>query len=82
MCVRSLGREDPLEKEMATHSNIFAWRIPWAEESGKLQLWDRKESETTEATQHSHTHMFPPPLDVYPISFCLVDSPSFGYQWS
>jgi len=30
--VRSLGREDPLEKEMATHSSILAWRIPWTEE--------------------------------------------------
>ena len=30
--VRSLGREDPLEKEMATHSNILAWRIPWTEQ--------------------------------------------------
>ena len=34
--VRSLGREDPLEKEMATHSSILAWRIPWAEEPGRL----------------------------------------------
>ena len=35
--VRSLGREDPLEKEMATHSSILAWRIPWTEEPGSLQ---------------------------------------------
>ena len=35
--VPSLGREDPLEKEMATHSNILAWRIPWIEELGGLQ---------------------------------------------
>ena len=35
--VRSLGWEDPLEKEMATHSNILAWRIPWTEEPGRLQ---------------------------------------------
>ena len=35
--VQSLGREDPLEKEMATHSNILAWRIPWTEEPGGLQ---------------------------------------------
>ena len=34
--VWSLGGEDPLEKEMATHSNIFAWKIPWAEEPGGL----------------------------------------------
>ena len=35
--VRSLGREDPLEKEMATHSSILAWRTPWTEERGGLQ---------------------------------------------
>ena len=35
--VRSLGREDPLEKEMATHSSILAQRIPWTEEPGGLQ---------------------------------------------
>ena len=37
MQVGSLGWEDPLEKEMATHSSILAWRIPWTEESGGLQ---------------------------------------------
>ena len=35
--VRSLGREDPLERETATHSNILAWRIPWMEKPGGLQ---------------------------------------------
>ena len=35
--VRSLGREDPLEKEMVTHSGILAWRIQWTEEPGRLQ---------------------------------------------
>ena len=35
--VQSLSPEDPLEKEMATHSNILAWRIPWTEEPGRLQ---------------------------------------------
>ena len=35
--VRSLGREDPLEKEMATHSITLAWKIPWTEETGRLQ---------------------------------------------
>ena len=34
--VQSLGREDALEKEMATHSSILAWKIPWTEESGRL----------------------------------------------
>ena len=37
MWVRSLGREDLLEEGMATHSSIFAWRIPWTEEPGGLQ---------------------------------------------
>ena len=37
MWVRSLGQEDPLEKEMATQSGILAWRIPWTEEPGGLQ---------------------------------------------
>ena len=35
--VQPLGWEDPLEKEMATHSSILAWRIPWTEEPGRLQ---------------------------------------------
>ena len=34
--VRSLGREDPLEKEMATHTSILAWRLPWTEKPGEL----------------------------------------------
>ena len=37
MQVRSLGQGDPLEEGMATHSSIFAWRIPWTEEPGGLQ---------------------------------------------
>ena len=36
-CVQSLGQEDPLEKDMATHSSILVWRIPWTEEHGWLQ---------------------------------------------
>ena len=40
--VRSLGREDPLEKEMATHSSIPAWKIPWMEEPGRLQSMGSK----------------------------------------
>ena len=43
--VWSLGPEDPLEKEKATHSTILAWRIPWTEEPGP---WSRQESDTTE----------------------------------
>ena len=46
--VQSLGWEDPLEKGMATHSSILAWRIPWMEELGGLQSTGRKDSDTTE----------------------------------
>ena len=46
--VRSLGQEDPLEKEMATHSSIPAWRIPWTEEPGGLQSMGSQELDTTE----------------------------------
>ena len=44
MQVRSLGQEDPLEKELATQSSIFAWRIPWTEEPGRLQSMGSKKS--------------------------------------
>ena len=54
--VRSLGWEDSLEKEMATHSSILAWRIPWTEEPGGLQSMDHKESDTTERLTLSLFH--------------------------
>ena len=46
--VQFLGQEDPLGKGMATHSSIFAWRVPWTEEPAGLQSMGRKESDTTE----------------------------------
>ena len=45
--VSILGREDPLEKEMATHSSILAWKIPWTEEPGRLQSMWSQESDMT-----------------------------------
>ena len=45
--VRSLGQQNPLEEEMATHSSILAWKIPWTEEPGRLQSKGHKESDTT-----------------------------------
>ena len=39
-----LGQEDPLEEDMPTHSSIFAWKIPWTEEPGRLQSMDRRVS--------------------------------------
>ena len=44
--VRSLGREDPLEKEMATHSSILAWEIPWAEEPSRATVHGVAKSHT------------------------------------
>ena len=44
--VQSLGREDPLEKEMATHSSILGWEIPWTEEPGGLQFMGSQKSWT------------------------------------
>ena len=46
--VLSLGRGDPLEKGMATHSSILAWRISWTEEPGGYSPWGLKESDTTQ----------------------------------
>ena len=46
--VLSLGWEYPLEKEMATHSSILAWEIPWTEKLGRLQSIGSQESDTTE----------------------------------
>ena len=47
MQVLSLGLEDSLEKEIATHSNILAWKIPWTEEPGGLQFMGSQESDMT-----------------------------------
>ena len=46
--LQSVGREDLLEKEMATYSSILAWKIPWTEEPVGYSPWGRKESDTTE----------------------------------
>ena len=46
--VQSLGREDPLETEMAIHSSTLAWKIPWTEEPDRLQSMGRKELDMTE----------------------------------
>ena len=51
--VQSLGWEDLLEKEMATHSSILAWKIPWTESLVDYSTWSRKESDMTEGL-HFH----------------------------
>ena len=47
MWVQSLGQEGPLEQEMATHSHILAWKIPWTEEPGGLPSMGCKDSDST-----------------------------------
>ena len=55
--VQSLGREDPLEKAMASHYSTLACRIPWREEPGRLQSMGRKKSDMTEQL-HFHFYSF------------------------
>ena len=50
--VQSLGQEDPLEKDLATHSSILAWRIPWTEEPGGLHSMGLQELDTTWRLNH------------------------------
>ena len=50
----SLGQEDPLEDEMATHPRILAWRIPWTEEPDRLQSMGLQGSDTTEQLHQHH----------------------------
>ena len=52
--VRSLGREEPLEDGLATHSSILAWRIPGTEEQTKYSPWSRKESDLSEQLTVQH----------------------------
>ena len=62
MGVLSLGLEDPLEKEMATHSSIFAWRIPWTEEPGGLQSMRSQRVRRDLVTQFSSVAQLCPTL--------------------
>ena len=55
--------EDPLEKEMATHSSILTWEIPWTEEPGGLQSWGCKESD---ATNYHYRYRCPPQATANP----------------
>ena len=56
MWVPSLGREDILEEEVATHSGILAWRIPWTEKPDRLQSMGSAKSQTQLSDQHFHFH--------------------------
>ena len=52
--VQSLGWEDPLEKEVVTHSSILAWEISWTEESGELKSMGLQRVRHDRATEHTH----------------------------
>ena len=56
--VQSLGCKDPLEKGMATHSSILAWRIPWTEEPGRLQFTGSQRVKHDEPVMHIHTSYY------------------------
>ena len=66
--VRVLGQEDPLEKEMANHSSILAWRSPWRKEPGGLQSAESQRVGTTEQQQRYETIIVAP--------FAISDGPS------
>ena len=56
MWVQSLGQEDPQEEEMTAHSSILAWRIPWTEESSRLQSKGLQRVRHNQASKHSTQH--------------------------
>ena len=58
MWIRSLGRKDPLQEGMATHSSILAWKIPWTEEPGRLQSIGLQQR-VGHDLRHTHTHTQP-----------------------
>ena len=70
--VLSLGGEDPLEKGMATHSSILAWRIPWTEELVGYSLWGHKELDVTEQLLLSLSSAFGYHKFVFYIWVCFV----------
>ena len=75
--VQSLGWEDPLEKEMATHCSILAWRISWTEEPGGLQSMgpqSRTNGETEQSTAHERHQMIFVFLEAEPIIVMYISS--------
>ena len=92
--VRSLGQEDPLEKEMATHSSILAWRILWTEEPGRSQsMGSRRVRHNRETNTHTKTEFFlfwvdpkalsPPKAVAGPsASYNLYPPPSQSFQYT
>ena len=80
MQVQSLGHKDPVQKEMATHSSILAWRIPWTEEPGRLQSIGSQESGTAEATACTQAWIYL----IYngtPLQYSCLENPMDGGAW-
>ena len=73
MWVLSLGQEDPLGEEMATHSSIVAWRIPWTEEPGGLQSMELQSQVPLKRLSTHETMVFP--CSVSADAHCLAASP-------
>ena len=69
MWVQSLGREDPLEEEVATHPSILVWRIPWAEEPGELQSVESQSQ--TQLSDWEHRHAWNALSSFLPLFFLL-----------
>ena len=75
--VQSLGQEDPLEEEMATHSTILVWKIPWTEEPGKLQSMGLQRVGNAWATEPRHTLTF-----FHLLAFSLSRHLCVFFNWS
>ena len=73
--VRFLGWEDPLEAEMATHSSILAWEIPWTEEPGRLQLMRLQRVGHDLVTTHMHTQ------NIHNITFTIFTIFKYTVRW-
>ena len=81
MWVRTLRQEDPLEKEMATHSGILAWRIPQTEEPGGLQSRGHKESDKTERLHFHFSLSCIGEGNGNPFRYSCLENPMDGGAW-
>ena len=84
MQFRSPGQEDPLEKEMETHSTILVWKTQWTEEPGEYGPWGHKELDTTEQLNththaHAHIHIYTY-IYVYIYTFFCIFFPIMVYH--
>src|SRR5574340_496911 len=81
MQVQFLDKEDPMEKEMATHSNVLAWEIPWTEELGGLQSMGSLELDTTERLHFHFSLSCIGEGNGNPLQCSCLDNPRDGRAW-